>query len=115
MKNKFLLLTSFYFLFACSTPSSKPPVQGEIVSVLNSNTYQAEYAGPRLRIGDKVKIIEYDLDTNMKQRNSRNVPFNQKKKVIGEATVSSIINDHFYELKSERPQHVPSDALIEKF
>lgn len=119
MKNKFpafvCSLTCLLALAGCSSSSVKSPTAGEIVSAVDTQTYHAQYMGKDLKIGDKVKIVEYDLVGDLKHKQSRNMPFAQKKKVIGEATVSSILNDNYYELKSDKPQHVPADAFIEKF
>ncbi|MGZ3788865.1 MAG: hypothetical protein ACXVLQ_10095 [Bacteriovorax sp.] len=114
MKRKFLLLAYFLIIASCSTQSEKAHKEGEIISSLDSRTYHAQYMGKDLKIGDKVKIVEYDFNYNLKNRQSKNLPMPQKKKVIGEAVVSSILNDHFYELKSDKPQHIPAEAFIEK-
>lgn len=92
---------------------------GEVVSSTGPQTFHARYNGKGpLQLGEKFNIVEYQpYSEDLRNRESRNLPFmadEQSKKIIGQATVSNILNNNIYEFKTDRPQHVPENALIEK-
>ena len=116
MKHKLLSLTCFLaFAFGCSTQTSKQLPEGEVVSNLDSQTFHAQYKGRNLKVGDRVSILKYeDFETDLKDHQSRNLPLKKKKTMIGQGVISSVLNDDYYEFKSDKPQHIPEGAFIEK-
>ena len=114
MKSKVIILISLSaFLFNCS--STKKTNEGKVVSNLGDTTFHAEYKGPNLKVGDRVSILKFsDFETDLKNHQSRSLPKKQKKVVLGEGVVSSILNDNYYEFKTDAPQHIPEGAFIEK-
>lgn len=108
-------LLSFFSILLFSCASKKPIPEGEIVGTLDAQTYQAHFKGPVLKLGEKVKIIEYNWNTDIPHRHSRILPDIQEKRIIGQATITTILNDNYYELKTEKPQYIPNDAFIEKY
>lgn len=123
MKHQLKIFGLLITLFSCAHDSKKNkdnqrPV-GEIISNVNSEILHAKFTGKEaLRVGDRITILQYkDFADDLKQRDSRNLPLKpheKQKKVLGSATVSSILNDGYYELKLDRPQHIPAEAFIEK-
>ena len=110
---------SLFSLVSCSQTAKVNSADGEVVSSTGIQTFQAKYNGrEHLKVGDKVKIIEYqNFSEDLKERESRNFPFMADKrtqKVIGQASVSHVLDDNYYEFTTDRPQHVPEDALIQK-
>lgn len=96
------------------TKTTNPP-SGDVVQVSGAQTFQATYRGrENLQVGDKVRIMSYDFGDDFKSRSSRLFPLSSNKKQIGEATVSGVLSDHYYELKTTRPLPMPGDAFIEK-
>ena len=116
MKYKLLILTFFLnFLSGCSTHALNKSPKGEVVSNLDAQTFHVKYKGHNLRVGDRVSILQYkDFEADLKNHQSRNLPIKKEKIIIGKGVVSSILNDNYYELKSETPQHIPEGAFIEK-
>ncbi|MBC7540856.1 MAG: hypothetical protein H7281_18690 [Bacteriovorax sp.] len=118
MKQKFLILSCFFTLVAgCSshvTTSDNLPV-GEVVSNVDEQTFHAQYKGRNLKVGDHVTILKYeDFESDLKDHQSRVLPLRKKKTVIGAGVISSVLNDNYYEFKSDKPQHIPEGAFIEK-
>lgn len=106
-----LLLTAI----SCSHKQVSNPTSGDITYGSETATYQAEYKGKApLVVGDKVKIMQYDFGDSLKHKQSKNFPLASSKKQIGVATVSNVLNNNFYELTTEKPQHLPGNAFIEK-
>lgn len=120
MKNNIWALGLMLTLASCSQIRKTNHQEGEIVSSTDAQTFHAKYDGKdQLRVGDRISILQYeDFTQDLRLRESRNMPLSssheKKKKIIGKATVSSILNDNFYELKLDQPQHIPSEAFIEK-
>ncbi len=119
MKNKIASLALFLTLASCSQVSETDHSYGEIVSSTDTQTFQAKYYGKgNLHLGDRVRILEIeDTDTSLKLKKSRNMPFStkqSKKKIIDHATISTVLEDNYYELKSDHAKHVPAEAVIEK-
>ncbi len=116
MNKKNLILSCL--LISISLPlqaRSLVPASGEIVSTIDTQTFHAQYKGKDLRVGDRVRIVEYDFNRGQKNRPSRMLPMAQRRRIVGTATVSSLLKDNYYELKSDTPQHVPAGAFIEKY
>lgn len=100
---------------SCSHKQVSNPPSGDIAYASENSTYQAEYKGKEaLKVGDKVKIMQYDFGDSLKHKQSKNFPLASSKKQIGEATVSNVLSNNFYELTTDRPQHLPGNAFIEK-
>ncbi|MDD4974619.1 MAG: hypothetical protein PHY93_09740 [Bacteriovorax sp.] len=118
MKHKFLTIICFFiFATGCSShlTTTVAPSEGEVVSNLDSQTFHAQYKGRSLQVGDHVSILKYeDFEADLKEHQSRNLPIKKKKKVIGVGVISSVLNDHYYEFKSNTPLHIPEGAFIEK-
>lgn len=115
MKKKLYLL-SIIATLGCSHQPTKNPTTGDITLGSDPYTYQAEYKGKdTLKVGDKVKIMQYDFGDSLKHKQSRMFPLSSTKKQIGEATVSNILDKNYYELKTEKPHPLPGNAFIEKF
>jgi hypothetical protein len=108
----FLILLS---AISCSHKQVANPPSGDIAYGAEAATYQAEYKGKEpLQVGDKVRIMEYDFGDSLKHKQSRNFPLSSSKRQIGEATVSNVLSNNFYELSTDKPQHLPGNAFIEK-
>ncbi|RPJ77725.1 MAG: hypothetical protein EHM20_05590 [Alphaproteobacteria bacterium] len=119
MKNKIITAGLLFTLFSCSQVSETNPPHGEILSSTDTRTFHVKYYGKdTLKIGDRVRILEYeDTSTDLKLKKSRTLPFstkNAKKKVLDLATISSVLDDDYYELKSDNSKHIPEDAIVEK-
>lgn len=118
MSKQLVALGFLLTLLSCSQ-TSKVASTGEVVSSTGIQSFQAKYNGKEpLRIGDRVNIIEQlAYSEDLRVRDSRNMPFmtdKQNQKIIGQASVSNILNDNFYEFTTDKPQHVPESALIQK-
>lgn len=117
---KTLISLIILITFGCSHQSYSPTKttnrpSGEISYGAELNTYRAEYKGKEsLKIGDKVRIMQYEFAEGLKQKQSRAFPLTSTKKQIGEATVSGILGDQYYELKTTSPHPLPGNAFIEK-
>lgn len=116
---KQLMTLVFLLSFLSCSRTSEVASTGEVVSSTGIQSFQAKYNGKEpLRIGDRVNIIEQQAySEDLRIRESRNMPFmtdKQNQKIIGQASVSNILNDNFYEFKTDKPQHVPESALIQK-
>lgn len=113
MKNQILVLP---FLIVFTTTCSKPPVIGEVVNVTSSQNFQAKYLGQDLKVGDKVLIyqeVKPKLTVNNEKRND--IPFKEKKSVIGKGIVMDVLSNNYYEIKADNPQYIPNeDAYIQK-
>ena len=116
MKFKFfILIFSLSILFSCASKTSNNFSDGKVVNFSSDKTFQAEYKGQILKIGDRVSILKYkDLKSKFKTHQSKILPIKQKKIIIGEGVVSSVLKNSFYEFKSESPQYIPEGAFIEK-
>lgn len=107
-------------LASCSQTADVSKPDGEIVSSIDSQTFHVKKleGKEKLMIGERVNILSYEENLNdLKYRDSRDMPLTphaKKKKIIGQATISSYLKDNFYELKTDEPQHIPSEAYIEK-
>jgi hypothetical protein len=117
MKEKFLIC--FYLLFLTLGCSSKGvnerAKEGPVVGNLDGQTFQAEFKGSNLKVGDKLKIFRYEsFDEDLKTHISRTRPEDKKKVLIGLGTVSSVLNDNFYEIKTDEPKYIPEGSFIEK-
>ena len=118
MKEKFLI--SFYLLtliLGCSSKTvNERIIEGPVVYNLDSQTFQAEYKGSNLKVGDKLKIFKYEtFDQDLKTHISRTRPEDKKKVLIGSGTVSSVLNNNYYEIKTDGPKYIPKGSFIEKF
>lgn len=116
--NKIISITSFFLMVTgCSHQSDlRNPPSGDIAYGSDPYTYQASYNGKEeLRVGDKVRIMQYDFEKSQKEKQSRNFPLSTGKKQIGEAVVSNVFSPHYYELKTDQPKPLPGNAFIEKF
>lgn len=119
MKNKFITIGLLFTLLSCSQVSETNLPHGEILSSSDNQTFHAKYYGKdSLKIGDRVRILEYeDTSTDLKLKKSRTLPFstkNVKKRILDLATISSVLDDNYYELKSDNSKHIPQEAIIEK-
>ena len=116
MKHQLLSATYILISFLSIPSSNAAPLKatGDITNGPDAQTFYSEYKGKHpLKVGDKVQIREYNF-SDLKHRQSKTMPFKTNSKVVGEATVSSIIKDNYYELKTDEPQHISGDAFIEK-
>lgn len=114
--NKIMTFLILMTAISCSHKEVANPPSGDISYGAEASTYQAEYKGKgALQVGDKVKIMQYDFGDSLKHKQSKNFPIASSKKQIGEARVSNVLNNNFYELTTEKPQHIPGNAFIEKF
>lgn len=106
----------FLSVFGCSQQKDlRNPPSGDIAYGNDPYTYRATYNGKEgLKVGDKVRIMEYDFDKSQKEKQSRNFPLSTSKKQIGEATVSNMLSPHYYELRTDEPRSIPGNAFIEK-
>jgi len=117
MKEKFLI--SFYLLsltIGCSSKAVRERAkEGPVVGNLDDQTFQAEYKGSNLKVGDKLKIFKYEaFNEDLKGHISRTRPEDKKKVLIGSGTVSSVLNDNYYEIKTDEPKYIPEGSFIEK-
>jgi hypothetical protein len=114
-KNIPALIFCLTFIGTFSAPSSAKVPESEAIGKLHSQTFHVEFKGRNLRVGDRVSILKYeDFQTDLKNHTSKNFPLKKKKVVIGEGVVSAVLNDNYYEFKSETPQYIPDGAFIEK-
>lgn len=119
MSIKLLTFGFFLTLLACSETPQVIQSESLISSTQETQTFQAKYKGrEQLQVGDRLRILKYeDFVENLKEKESRNIPignYEKRKKVIGHATVSTVLEDNYYEFKLDKPQYVPSEAIIEK-
>lgn len=115
MTNKLFSLFVLVFI-GCSHQTTSNPPSGTIEPAGDAYTYQAEYKGKEnLKVGDKVKIMQYDFGDSLKHKQTRAFPISGNKKQIGEATVSNVLDKNHYELKTKNPGPLPGNVFIEKF
>lgn len=116
---KFLTFGFFLMLLSCSETPQVTQSESLISSTMGPQTFQAKYKGKgQLRVGDRLRILEYeDFVEDLKEKESRNMPlgnYEKRKKIIGHATVSTVLDDNYYEFKLDKPQPVPAEVFIEK-
>jgi hypothetical protein len=112
----FILLITLAFSAACTHQTQRNPPSGDITYGPDPYTYQATFSGKGgLKLGEKVRIMTYEFNRSLKEHQGRNFPLSSSKTQIGEATVSNILSNNFYELKTEKPKPLPGNAFIEKF
>lgn len=115
MKSPLLILALILSFSGCSKQILVNPPEGEIVNSVDTETFHAQYNGRPLKVGDRISILKYeDFEKDLNDRRSRTMPLEKKKVSIGSGTVSSVLKDNYYELKPDTPQHIPSEAFIEK-
>lgn len=115
MKTTFVLFFLLSVLGCSQQKDLRNPPSGDIAYGSDPYTYRATYNGKEeLRVGDKVRIMEYDFDKSQKEKQSRNFPLSSSKKQIGEAVVSNRLSSHYYELRIDEPRAIPGNAFIEK-
>lgn len=97
------LLIAWLISWGCSSNQV-----GKVVSETGNNSLHVKYTGQKLKVGDRVRIIQMETESTGEYASLA------KKKVIGEGRVSTILEGNFYEIKTETAQHVPTGAIIEK-
>lgn len=112
----FILFNTLALSAACTQQTQRNPPSGDITYGSDPYTYQATYAGKGgLKLGEKVRIMTYEFNKSLKEHQGRNFPLSSSKTQIGEATVSNVLSNNYYELKTEGPRPLPRNAFIEKF
>lgn len=115
MKSELLILIFLTLQFGCASKAPPKLPEGKVVSVLSDHTFHAEIIGLHLKVGDRVTILKYkDFQTDLKGHQSRTLPFKKTKIKVGEGIISSVLENNFYELQLENPQHIPEGSFVEK-
>jgi hypothetical protein len=110
MFEKFLALVFLSFCFmSCSHTSTSS--EGSVTHVTGPQTFLATYPGEKLKIGDRVILLE-EKGGVVDRRNPN--PQKSKKTIIGSGTVTSDFKNNFYEMKSDSPQMIPEKVFIQK-
>lgn len=83
---------------------------------IDDQTFHAKFKGRDLKVGDRVRIFRYEeFEAHLQDRQSRNLPQQKKKIITGKGVISSVLDDDYYEFKSEKPKNIAEGTFIEKF